>query len=213
METNAPEVQISFRLIEEILDLARGEVGKKLELPTGAACGSAVLGNAGVGTARRMTARQINVRRGRKELMLEWRAVAEPGNYQYALAVPGKIAVPELGVRIEVLLVDVGSVLECERQGLLDPGLVGSELVIRNWRPGDRYWPTYTAAEKKVKELLNDRHAIGPEKKLWPVVIAEDGSLVWMRGFPVPDSLRARTGKGIWIREIGPDRDPNLPDK
>ncbi len=202
VETNAPEVQISFRLIEEIFDLARGEVGKMLELPTGAARDSAVLGSAGVGTARRMIARQINVRRGRKELMLEWKA-AEPGNYQYELTVPGKIVVPELGVRIEALLADVGSVPERERQRLLDPGLVGSELVIRNWRPGDRYWPAHTAAGKKVKELLSERHATGPEKKLWPVAVAE-GGLVWMRGFPVPDALRARTGKGIWIREVGP---------
>ncbi|MFZ3263397.1 MAG: tRNA lysidine(34) synthetase TilS [Terriglobales bacterium] len=201
IETNAPEVQISFRLIEEILELARGEAGKKLELPTKTACGRARLGNPGAGTAHQTTARQINVRRGRKELMLEARAVAEPGNYQYALAVPGEIAVPELGVRIEALLVDVGGVPERERQGLLDPRLVGSELVIRNWRPGDRYWPAHTAAEKKVKELLSDKHATGPEKKLWPVAVAE-GGLVWMRGFPVPDALRARTGRAIWIREI-----------
>ncbi len=112
VETNAPQVRISFRLIEEILDLARGEVGKKLELPTGAACSSAVLGNANAGIAPRVNACQINVRRGRKELMLEWQAATEPSDYQYALAVPGKIAVPELGVQIETLLVDVGSILE-----------------------------------------------------------------------------------------------------
>jgi hypothetical protein len=27
------------------------------------------------------------------------------------------------------------------------------EVLIRNWRPGDRYWPAHTAAAKKVKEL------------------------------------------------------------
>ncbi len=60
---------------------------------------------------------------------------------------------------------------------MLDPGLIGSELVIRNWRPGDRYWPAHTAAEKKVKELLSDRHATGPQKKLWPVAVSKGGGM------------------------------------
>jgi tRNA(Ile)-lysidine synthase len=207
VETNAPDVRISFRLIEEILELARGEAGNKLELTGGAACGNAVLSNAGAGTARQIPARQIpaahiNVRRGRKELLLEWKDGDEPGDYQYPLAFPGEIAVPELGMRFEARVVDVGSVPERERHGLLDPALVGAELVIRNWRSGDRYWPAHTAAEKKVKELLSDRHATGAEKKLWPVAVAEDGGLVWMRGFAAPEAVRARTGKAIWIRQI-----------
>lgn len=202
VEMNAPEVRISFRLIEEILELARGEAGKKLELPGGAACGNAVLSNAGAGTARQIPAAHINVRRGRKELVLEWKAGEEPGNYQYPLAFPGEIAVPELQTRIEARRVDVESVPEGERHGLLDPARVGAELLIRNWRSGDRYWPAHTAAEKKVKELLGDRHATGTEKKLWPVAVAEDGGLVWMRGFAAPEAVRARTGKAIWIREI-----------
>jgi tRNA(Ile)-lysidine synthase len=145
----------------------------------------------------------VNVRRGRKELVLEWKASKEPGDYQYGLPLPGEIAIPELGIRIEARVVDVGSVPERERHGLLDPTHVGAELVIRNWRSGDRYWPAHTAAEKKVKELLGDRHATGAEKKLWPVATAEDGGLVWMRGFAAPETVRARTGKAIWIREIG----------
>jgi tRNA(Ile)-lysidine synthase len=184
VETNAPEVKISFRLIEEILALARGEAGKKLELTGGATC-------------------QTIVRRGRKELVLEWKDGNAPGSYQYRLAFPGEIAVPELGIHIEARLMDVARVPEGERHGLLDPALLGAELVVRNWRPGDRYWPAHTAAEKKVKELLSDRHATGTEKKLWPVVAAEDGGLVWMRGFAAPDVVRARTGEAIWIREIG----------
>ena len=48
LETNAPDFSISFRLIEEALELARGAAGKKLELPGG-----------------------WNLRRGRQELLLE----------------------------------------------------------------------------------------------------------------------------------------------
>jgi tRNA(Ile)-lysidine synthetase-like protein len=106
----------------------------------------------------------------------------------------------ELGVRFAAEMVDVEGVPEQERQGLLDPSM-GTKVVIRNWRSGDRYWPANTSKERKVKELLSDRHATGPEKKLWPVAEWR-GELVWMRGFAAPKAWQASSGRAIWIREI-----------
>ena len=204
LETNAHGLSISFRLIEEALELARGSAdkgpadkrstgkrsaGKRLELPGG----------------RNLLRR--NVRLGRQELLL----VLEPSgargkaaDYQYALVVPGAVEVPELGVCIEARVVDAGGVPEGERGQLLDLGRMPKEVLIRNWRAGDRFWPAHTAAARKVKELLSDRHATGAEKKLWPVAIAEGCGLVWMRGFAVPAALRSPAGasQAIWIREI-----------
>jgi len=87
---------------------------------------------------------------------------------------------------------------------LLDLGRMPKEVLIRNWRAGDRYWPAHTAAARKVKELLSDRHATGEEKKLWPVAFAAGFGLVWMRGFAVPEAFRSPPGasQAIWIREI-----------
>jgi tRNA(Ile)-lysidine synthetase-like protein len=86
---------------------------------------------------------------------------------------------------------------------LLDIARLPQEILIRNWRAGDRYWPAHTASAKKVKELLSDRHAVGTEKKLWPVAVAEGCGLVWMRGFAAPAAFRspADSTKAIWIRE------------
>jgi tRNA(Ile)-lysidine synthetase-like protein len=71
---------------------------------------------------------------------------------------------------------------------------------VRNWRPGDRYWPAHTKSPKKIKELLQDRHVAQPERGLWPVIVGRDTSrdgdeIVWMRGFPVPAKLRAKAGQ------------------
>lgn len=184
LEANAPEVSISFSLIEEILDLARGPAGKKLELPGGA-------------TPR-------TVRRGRNELALEYAPGLDAGNFEYTLSVPGEVAVPELGTRIKAQLVTVESVPEPERGALLDPKRAGDMLTIRNWRAGDRYWPAHTAKERKVKELLADRHATGAKKKLWPVAANKNGSLVWVRSFAAPVSFQPRATKGIRIREFAP---------
>src|SRR5208282_1261996 len=100
-EANAPGVSISFRLIEEILELARGPAGKKLEL-----------GGRPPGAKR---AGASSVRRGRQELELEAESNGGEDDYEYALAVPGDVRVPELGVRIEARVVDAGRVPEDER--------------------------------------------------------------------------------------------------
>jgi tRNA(Ile)-lysidine synthase len=175
---------ISFRLIEEILELAQGQSGSKLELPGGS-----------------------TLRREREQLSLEVTGSSnhpEAADYQYALAVPGSIEVPELAARIEALLVDVCDIPENKRAQLLDLERMPKQVTIRNWRAGDRYWPAHTAALKKVKELLSGRHATGAKKKFWPVAEAKDCGIIWMRGFAAPANFQpsAQAAKAIWIREI-----------
>jgi tRNA(Ile)-lysidine synthase len=179
LEANAPGLTTSFRLTEDALELARSNAGGKLEMPAG-----------------------WSLRRGQQELQL-LRSLGVAADYQYLLAVPGAVEVRELGARIEARAVGADAVPEEGRGQLLDPARVPKQIMIRNWRPGDRFWPAHTRSAKKVKELLSDRHATGAEKKLWPVAAAEDGAIVWMRGFAVPAALRAPEGalQAIWIRE------------
>ncbi len=184
LEANAPRLPVSFRLIEQALELAAEAAGRKVEMPSG-----------------------WHLRRVRQALRLEFEDLnsrKESLDYQYTLAVPGCIEVPELGASVEARVVDPVGVPEKEREQLLDLRRMPKEVLIRNWRPGDRYWPAHTATEKKVKELLSARHASGTLKKLWPVAVAEGCALVWMRGFAVPTAFRAPDGAGqaIWIREI-----------
>jgi tRNA(Ile)-lysidine synthase len=177
IEANAPAVSISFRLIEEVLDLAAGDAGSNLQLPGG---------------------RVLRVKRG--ELQLEAETAA--ADYEYQLSVPGALEVCELGVRVEAVLTSWDAVPDAERERLLDPGKVGGVMRVRNWRAGDRFWPASTKKTKKVKELLSDKHVVGLEKKLWPVVEA-GGELVWVRGFAAPETARAGRGapEVLWIRE------------
>jgi tRNA(Ile)-lysidine synthase len=198
IEANAPEVSASFRLIEEILEMARASLdkrsaGKKLELPRGR-------------TSLRRTLRLCG-RHDRQEIVFEVESStgrAQAANYEYTLAVPGAVEVPELGACIEARVVDAAGVPEGERGQLLNLALMPKQVLVRNWRAGDRYWPAHTASPKKVKELITGRHATGAEKKLWPVAVAEGCGLVWMRGFAVPTAFRAPAGaaQAIWIRQM-----------
>ncbi len=176
LEATAPGVSLSFGLVEEILELAQGEPGRQLDLPGGG--------------------RLCNARGE-----LRWESSRDATEYEYVLPIPGTIELRELGVQIDAIITDREQVPEQEREQLLDPEKVRSPLRLRNWRAGDRFWPANRKGAKKVKELLSERHAVGVEKKLWPVIEAE-GELVWVRGFGGTAALRPAPGdtKVLWIR-------------
>jgi len=124
-------------------------------------------------------------------------------DYEYPLAVPGRVLVAELGVVIEALPVAPEARLaEYNPQELLRAEMLPRRLIVRNWRPGDRFWPAHTKSPKKVKELLQERRLAQPLRRLWPVAASGD-EIVWMRGFPVPARLCAEAGQeAVLIREM-----------
>jgi tRNA(Ile)-lysidine synthase len=134
-----------------------------------------------------------------------------PTDYEYALDLPGRAIVPEAGVVIEAVRVLPGqnlkyTVAEKGDAGfdrLLDPSLVSNSLKVRNWRAGDRFWPVHTKAPKKIKELLQEQHVAGPQRRLWPVVVNGD-EVVWVRGLPAAERFRAKSdnGEGVLIRAV-----------
>jgi tRNA(Ile)-lysidine synthase len=184
-------IPLVFKHIEEMLRFAAedGPAGKELSLP---------LGWKVVREAEAIVFVTPDLRRQERI-----------PNYEYSLAVPGRVLVPELGIEIEALHIPAEPPLETNAaeynpEQLLRADLLSSELIVRNWRAGDRFFPAHTKSQAKVKELLQQRHIVQPERRLWPVVLRKDSSeLVWMRGFAVPAALRARAGQpAIVIREI-----------
>jgi tRNA(Ile)-lysidine synthase len=177
---------LEFKHVEEILHFASEEhdSGKNLSLPLGWK------------VIREPTALTFLT----PDLRTEERI---PTNYEYPLPLPGRAIVPEAGIVIEALPVKS----DADRAGynpdcLLDPAQLPHELLVRNWRPGDRFWPAHTKAPKKIKELLQERHIIGAERKTWPVIAGGD-EIIWVRGFPCPAKLQANdAGEAILIRDM-----------
>jgi tRNA(Ile)-lysidine synthase len=185
-------IPLEFKHVEEILRFAgeEGPAGKELSLPLG-----------------------WKIRREPEAVVFvtpDLRRQERIPDYEYALAVPGRALVAELGVVIEALLVTPrvtpemapeARVAEYNPQELLRAELLPGRLTVRNWRPGDRFWPAHTKSPKKIKELLQERYVAQPGRRLWPVAVSGD-EIVWMRGFPVPARLRAEAGQGaVLIRE------------
>jgi tRNA(Ile)-lysidine synthase len=177
---------LEFRHVEEILDFADEEANtnKRLSLPLG-----------------------WQVERKTQELLFltpDLRTRERiPEDYAYSLPVPGRLSVPEAGIVLEALLIPSANGFGgYNRDQLLDAALVSKELAVRNWRPGDRFWPAHTKASKKIKELLQDRHVSGEAKKRWPVVVSDE-DLVWLRGFAVPAALQPKpdAAEAILLRD------------
>ena len=147
----------------------------------------------------------------RDGVSLEFRAPVEEtvvSDYDYKLSVPGEIKVPETGTWFQAVRIIPGS-FPCgaNPDHLFDPKHLAKELVVRNWRSGDRFWPAHTKSPKKLKELLQQRHVALPERKLWPVVVSGE-EIVWVRGFPPPARLRAGEGQeSVLIREVAIEED------
>jgi tRNA(Ile)-lysidine synthetase-like protein len=59
--------------------------------------------------------------------------------------------------------------------------VIQGALTLRSWRPGDRFRPTHSRSEKKVKELLQDLKVPQSDRVGWPVIAAGE-RLVWVHG-------------------------------
>jgi tRNA(Ile)-lysidine synthase len=182
-------VALDFHHVQELLlFVAQGGAGKILRLP-GA----------------------LEARRSHRELQLgASSASGGPAEYCHVLKVPGRVQVTELGTIIEARVLTLSSNRELSGYNsiLLNRALLAPELMIRNWRAGDRFFPAYTRSPRKVKELLQParlgRELSPDERKSWPV-IESSGQIIWMRGFPVPQAFAATSGEAVLIEEIKTD--------
>ncbi len=169
-------ISLEFKHVEEILRFAAygGPSGQELSLPSG----------------------WKFVRDPERLIFVtpDLRQAAGSRDYDYLLPVPGTVLVHELGSQFETQIVSADGYAGYNRHDLLDLKSLPAPLRLRNWRPGDRFWPAHTKSPKKIKELLHRRHASESDRPLWPVV-QSGNEIVWMRGFAVPTRYQAKAGE------------------
>ncbi|HME32618.1 MAG TPA: tRNA lysidine(34) synthetase TilS, partial [Terriglobales bacterium] len=146
----------------------------------------------------------LAVRRGE---CLELRAPQpEPAGagYEYNLRVPGEVLIAEIGLTLRAMVVPEEFAHESgATDTLLSAELLGPELTVRNWRPGDRFWPVHSGSEEKLKRLFWEQHIPAEQRPSWPVVLKGE-QIVWVRGFPTARAY-AWGGKGdaVSIEGVG----------
>ena len=121
--------------------------------------------------------------------------------YQHRLPLPGETYVPELDSTLCARISESNGRTENaaynRAHSIRLPEV--TDLVVRNWRPGDRFQSARHSSEMRVKELLYPMHLSLEQKRLWPVVVAGD-RIVWVRGIASPELHTAR-GDRLWIEE------------
>ncbi len=161
-------VSLDFHHVDRVLTLARSNLATTVPLPQD---------------------RRVSISDGRLRFSTE-QAPRDVRRFAYKVTLPGEIEIPELSCRVRFRLIEERLASHRPEQ-LLTPELSGSELVIRNWRPGDRFWPLHSKSDKKVKELLRPERVPSSQRSLWPVAELQ-GEILWVRGLPVARKFCAR---------------------
>jgi tRNA(Ile)-lysidine synthase len=108
---------------------------------------------------------------------------------------PGAYASPEPG-KVIVLEVDE-STIESSGEGFCDrvraSELFARGLVLRGWRPGDRYRPAGHGEETKLKVLFHRARVPLWERPSWPMLVTGD-KIVWAKQFGAAAEFAAGPG-------------------
>lgn len=214
----ALELHLDFKHVDDLLSLARAGAKAQLNLPGGATAECRVVW--GRGRAPSRLGAELILRRASKNVQTATPPASRHAplatDYSYVLPVPGEVMVPELGSVICARLVEGAGAdrLKAENIGegpglasyngdqLLDCRKLTSPLTVRNWRPGDRFWPEHSASPKKIKELLQACHITGGVRHAWPVIVSGD-DVVWLRNFGAAQGYRAPgASEGAVLLEI-----------
>jgi tRNA(Ile)-lysidine synthase len=190
--------------VEAVLDLAeRAESGKLLQLPGGVEVrrerDSLVF--RAVGQSRETNAARTT---GKQRP----RGAPKPGKeFEYSIDFSGSdtaIEVPCLACIFRFTRIDWPAKRgETSSMGpVLDERALRLPLVLRNWRPGDRFRPAGHRKAHKLKRLLYEKRVSRWEREGWPVLTSA-GVLAWVRGFPLAAEFAVNevTQAGIAIAE------------
>ena len=124
--------------------------------------------------------------------------------FEYALPVPGKIKVPELGQIVSATL--SGSVPKLTARGqtvAVSSERIASPLTVRNWRPGDVIRPLGLGGRKKLQDLFVDRKISRANRQAIPIVADSRGKIVWVAGQTLDEDFRVTdSDRGVLILKV-----------
>jgi tRNA(Ile)-lysidine synthase len=73
------------------------------------------------------------------------------------------------------------------RGELLDADRVGNNILLRHWRPGDRFQPIVMKRSVKLQNLFTNAKIPAAEKRQRVLACTEQGQLFWIQKFRISD--------------------------
>jgi tRNA(Ile)-lysidine synthase len=137
----------------------------------------------GVGVERFGASAVLSIRAAREtahdpiELRLEIPGTVEAPRGAWSVSAEGPIAAP-------------GSFGSDATKVVVDASGIGSHLIVRYRRPGDRLHPLGAPGRKKVQDVLVDRKVPRDDRDAVPIVTTVSGEIVWVAGEVLADPFR-----------------------
>ena len=169
-------VRLDFHHVEQLLNLAGQEKSGEVELPNG------------------WRAKRVGRRTDSRIILQAENPAEDQTGYEFDLSIPSEVQIPAISTQVRVTFVRYAEVKgRYNPASLLDASLLGTPLVLRNWRPGDRLHPLHRGSEEKLKRLFQEKHVPAEQRGLWPVLTSGD-KVVWAKDFAVAAEFAAREG-------------------
>ncbi|MGH9647925.1 MAG: tRNA lysidine(34) synthetase TilS [Bryobacteraceae bacterium] len=136
----------------------------------------------------------------------DWLRLAVPEHAQHdppggEIAVPGRRLAPDGNSMI--CLDVIGREQGAEACATLKADLyfrsIPERLVLRGWRPGDRYCPVGHANDRKLKELFQRQRIPSWRRPFWPILCCGD-KILWARDFGPAAEYGKRSGRRAQFR-------------
>jgi len=128
---------------------------------------------------------------------------SEPWRGECELAVPGVTEVPELGMRFEAVLTDSAPVEYPDDRWVawLDAKRAQPPLIVRTWRPGDRFYPLGAPGRMKLHDFFVNLKLPREQRGQTALVISQ-GEIAWVVGLRISEchKLTTRTRRVLRLR-------------
>ncbi len=132
-------------------------------------------------------------RRKRAERGTNFTAHDSPANFEYLISGPGTFFVKELDQRIRFSEGTLKKSLDLTRSGqhtvYFDMDKLRFPLVLRNFRPGDRFNPLGIKGTQKLKKFFINSKIPRSGRKACPLLLSE-GNIVWVVGHRISDRVK-----------------------
>ena len=166
--------RITFLHVDAVLELAKqGQAGSGLDLPDGVR----VIKDAAV-----LTIKKENQASG-----------ADIIDYRYTMAGEGTALIEEANIAIKLVEIGTDEVPDFKESGksraFFDRDCLRFPLVVRNFRPGDRFSPLGVDGTQKLKKYFSNNKTPLAQRKKCPLLLSEN-KIIWVAGHRIDNSVK-----------------------
>lgn len=166
--------RIAFSHVDAVFDLAgKTRTGGFLDLPDGIRV---------IKDAAGLTVKKEN-RKGPTDLV----------DYHYTISAEGTTPITEANVAIKLVGIDLDDVPELKdavtTRAFFDRDCLRFPLVVRNFRPGDRFSPLGVDGTQRLKKFFINNKISTRQRKKCPLLVSEN-KIIWVGGLRIDNSVK-----------------------